>query len=112
MNVHETIKPSITILLLCVCAVATIIAVSAPASVHAQSTESGAIWGTINYYTNSYVVVNSKQYDFHPHVTIDTYSLQRDKRGNVRLILDSYGAVLQLFFHGIDMPEAIERYKK
>jgi len=78
----------------------------------AQNEEAGSVWGNITYYTNAHVVVDGKQYTFHPHVTIDTYSLKVDKRGNVRLVLDSYGTVLQLFFYGIDMPEAIERFKK
>ena len=78
----------------------------------AQTEEAGSIWGSINYYTNSYVVVDGKQYEFNQNVIIDTYSLKADKRGNVRLRLDAYGTVLQLFFYGIDMPEAIERFKK
>lgn len=78
----------------------------------AQNEEAGSIWGSITYYTNTHVVVDGKQYTFHPNVTIDTYSLKADKRGNVRLMLDSYGTVLQLFFYGIDMPEVIERFKK
>lgn len=77
-----------------------------------QPVEESTIWGNVNFYTDSHVVVDGKQYNFHRAVVIDTYSLKTDKRGNVRLMLASDGTVLQLFFHGIDMPEAIERYKK
>ena len=83
-----------------------------PSSIFAESEDAGNVWGNITYYTDSYVVVNGKQYNFDKAVTIDTYSLKPDKRGNVRLRLDSYGAVLQLFFYGIDMPEVISRFKR
>lgn len=84
----------------------------APPSIFAQSEDAGNVWGNIGYYTDTYVVVNGKQYNFDRSVIIDTYSLKADKRGNVRLRLDSYGAVLQLFFYGIDMPEVISRFKR
>lgn len=71
----------------------------------------GTIWGNIKRYTDSYIVVNGRTYPFHKNVVIDTFSLRKDDRGNVRIVLDEQGKVLYVFFYGIDMPDVIRRYK-
>lgn len=70
-----------------------------------------AVWGTIKRYTDSYVVVDGRTYTFAEDVVIDTYSLEKDERGNVRLQLDGRGRVQEMFFYGLDMPDVIRRYK-
>lgn len=84
-------------------------------SVHAEEDHGralgGTVWGMIKRYTNSHIVVNGKTYPFHKHVVIDTFSLRRDDRGNVRLELDAQGKVTEVYFYGIDMPDVIRRYK-
>lgn len=69
------------------------------------------VWGTIKRYTDSYVIVDEKPYKFARNVVIDTYSLEKDPRGNVRLTLDANGRVARMFFYGIDMPDVVRRYK-
>lgn len=71
----------------------------------------GTIWGSVKHYTDSDIVVNGRSYPFHKNVVIDTYSLRKDDRGNVRITLDAYGKVTGVFFYGIDMPDVIRRYK-
>jgi len=47
-------------------------------------------------------------------VIIDTYSLKKDprERGNVRVRLDALGKAVEIYFYGIDMPDAFQQYKK
>lgn len=73
--------------------------------------KSVTVWGTIKRYTDSYVIVDGKAYKLARNVVIDTYSLEQDPRGNVRLTLDANGRVAKMFFYGIDMPDVVRRYK-
>lgn len=84
------------------------VADAARRSVHEEGM---GVWGKIKRYTDSYVVVDEKSYKLAKNVVIDTYSLEKDPRGNVRLTLDANGRVAQMFFYGIDMPEVVRRYK-
>jgi hypothetical protein len=70
------------------------------------------IWGNIDFYTNHYIVVDGKRYNFAKNVIIDTYSLQPDKKGNVRVELDPSGNAKEVFFYGVDMPQVIKRFKR
>lgn len=69
------------------------------------------VWGTIKRYTDSHVIVDEKPYKLARNVLIDTYSLKKDPRGNVRLVLDANGHVARMFFYGIDMPDVVRRFK-
>ncbi len=71
----------------------------------------GRVWGKIKHYTDSYITVDNKRYYYARNVVIDTYTLEKDKRGNVRIMLDEHGKVTHIFFYGIDMPDVIRRYK-
>lgn len=71
----------------------------------------GTVWGKIKRFTDDYVVLGNSTYRFADNVVIDTYSLRKDERGDVRLVLDDRGLVTYLFFYGIDMPDAVSRYK-
>lgn len=70
------------------------------------------IWGNIDEYTNRYVVVSGTRYPYGENVIIDTYSLHQDRRGNVRVELDAQGRAKEVFFYGIDMPQAAQQYKR
>ncbi len=70
------------------------------------------IWGNLEAYTNHEVTVDGKSYRFAGNVIIDTYSLEKDKKGNVRVELNANENAEQVYFYGIDMPEAIRVYKK
>ena len=72
----------------------------------------GAIWGNMEHYTGDYAFISGKRYEFSKVTIVDTYSLKPDSRGNVRVILDQEGKVAQLFFHGIDMPEVVKRFRR
>lgn len=71
-----------------------------------------AIWGFIEGYTNDYIIVSGKRYEFTKDVVIDTYTLERNKMGNVRVELDPDGKAKEIYFYGIDMPDVIRRFKK
>lgn len=71
-----------------------------------------AVWGNLYEYSNTYVNVSGNRYYYSANVIIDTYSLSKDPRGNVRVELDTSGRAKEVFFYGIDMPEAISRYKR
>lgn len=43
---------------------------------------------------------------------IDTDTLEKDKKGNVRVELDKNGRTAEVCFYGIDMPESIRQFKK
>ncbi|HEU4686150.1 MAG TPA: hypothetical protein VFS39_16705 [Nitrospira sp.] len=80
------------------------------ASAQTITPETG-IWGKIDYYSNGYVQVDGRKYEFSKTTTMDTYSLKPDQRGNVRVVLDGQGRVARLYFYGIDMPDVIKRYR-
>ncbi len=71
----------------------------------------GSVWGEIKRYTDSYILVDNRTYPYAKNVVIDTYTLEKDERGNVRIVLDETGRVTHIFFYGIDMPDVIRRYK-
>lgn len=71
-----------------------------------------SIWGNIDSYTDHGVTVDGKAYGFTKEVVIDTYSLEKDRKGNVRIEVNENGNVEKMYFYGIDMPEAIRVYKK
>lgn len=73
--------------------------------------EGTTVWGTIKRYADGYIIVDGKPYHFAKNVVIDTYSLEEDPRGNVRLTLDADRRVTHVFFYGIDMPDVVRRYK-
>jgi hypothetical protein len=70
------------------------------------------VWGHIHEYTDEYIVVTGKRYDYGQNVIIDTASLQPDRRGNVRVQLNAHGKAVVIFFYGIDMPEVFRRYRR
>ena len=70
------------------------------------------VWGNLVEYTDSYVNVDGKKYSYSKNVVIDTYTLDTTSKGNVRVELDNEGKATQVFFYGIDMPEAITQYFK
>jgi hypothetical protein len=70
------------------------------------------IWGNIVEYTDNYVNVDGKKYQSNKSISTDTYTLDTTSKGNVRIELDNEGKVTQMFFYGIDMPEAIANYYK
>ncbi len=69
------------------------------------------IWGHLGQYSDHYVVVDGKKYPIAKNVTIDTYSLHKSPRGDVRVELDASGSAKEIFFYGIDMPQAVRYYK-
>lgn len=71
-----------------------------------------AVWGNLYEYSNTYVNVDGTKYYFSANVIIDTYSLTKDPNGNVRVELDVDGKAKGVYFYGIDMPEAVGRYKR
>lgn len=71
------------------------------------------IWGIIRFYTNHRITLaNGQRFDFSHNVLIDTETLTRDKRGNVRILLDDSGKAKAILFNGIDMPDVIRRFKR
>ncbi len=80
----------------------------------AQTEEPGAIWGKLDFLTNTYVVVDGKRYNYSKDQTspviIHTRSLTPDKRGNVKISLNTYGEAVEVSFYGIDEPEALTRF--
>ncbi|MGH7228411.1 MAG: hypothetical protein ACREIH_04275 [Nitrospiraceae bacterium] len=70
----------------------------------------GSIWGKLEVFTNTHVVVDGKRYTYAKDVIIHTRSLTQDKRGNVKITLDARGQVLDISFYGIDEPVAFEKY--
>jgi hypothetical protein len=84
-----------------------------PLTTKAQSTpDQQGIWGKIDHYSDNYAIVDGKKYEFSKTTIIDTYSLNPDKRGNVRVVLDEQGRVAQLFFYGIDMPAVVKQFRR
>lgn len=70
------------------------------------------IWGKIRWFNSDYVAVDERTYTINkPRVVIDTYSLKKHEKGDVRLTLDEGGLVVEIFFYGIDMPEVFDRYR-
>jgi hypothetical protein len=69
------------------------------------------IWGHLGEYSDHYAVVDGKKYPYAQKVTIDTYSLYKSPRGDVRVELDASGRATEVFFYGIDMPQAVRYYK-
>lgn len=71
------------------------------------------IWGEIRYYTNHKITLeNGQQYRFSKNVLIDVETLEKDDRGNVRILLDDSGHARKIFFNGIDMPDVHRRFKR
>lgn len=91
-----------------------------------------AVWGNIVSYTDHEITVseiitdsetykhekdnngtdNVKSYHLSKDVIIDTYSLEEDEKGNVRIELNSGGLAEEVYFYGIDMPDVIRKFKK
>ncbi len=69
------------------------------------------IWGNIESYTNHDISVNGKTYYFSKDVIMDTYSLEKNEKGNVRVELDPGGMAAEIYFYGIDMPDVIRTFK-
>lgn len=79
----------------------------------AQHIRTEGIWGKIRYYTNHKITLeNGQQYRFSKNVLIDVETLEKDDRGNVRILLDDSGRARKIFFNGIDMPDVHRRFKR
>ncbi len=84
-----------------------------PVSMAEANTQIGEIWGNIGFYNNTVIKLeNGQQFRLSKNVLIDVENLANDIRGNVRVLLDADGKAKAVFFHGIDMPEVIRRYKR
>ncbi len=80
------------------------------------------VWGNIMKYSNSSISISTQihkeeksideTFRFSKDVIIDTYSLEENENGNVRIELNDEGLAEEVFFYGIDMPEVIRNYKK
>ncbi|GEM_PF-1794270 len=93
---------------------ASVLVVAAFSGVLAQTEEPGAIWGKLDFLTNTYVVVDGKRYNYSKDqrspVIIHTRSLTPDKRGNVKITVNTYGEAVEISFYGIDEPEAFTKF--
>ncbi len=70
------------------------------------------IWGNIQEYTDTYIMVDDVSYRYTQEVIIDTYSLEENKKGNVRVELNDNGLAEEIYFYGIDMPDVIREFKR
>lgn len=70
------------------------------------------IWGNIQEYTDTYIMVDDVSYRYTQEVIIDTYSLEENEKGNVRVELNDYGLAEKIYFYGIDMPDVIREFKR
>ena len=70
------------------------------------------IWGNIQEYTSTYIMVDDVSYRYTQEVIIDTYSLEENKKGNVRVELNDNGLAEKIYFYGIDMPNVIREFRK
>jgi len=70
------------------------------------------IWGNIQEYTDTYIMVDDVKYEYTREVIIDTYSLEGNEKGNVRVELNNYGLAEEIYFYGIDMPDVIRGFKR
>lgn len=77
-----------------------------------QTPEEG-VWGEIRHYTNHHITLKTgQQYNFSKQVLIDVENLEKDARGNVRIVLDDSGNARKILFSGIDMPDVIRQFKR
>lgn len=70
------------------------------------------IWGNIQEYTSTYIMVDDVSYRYTQEVIIDTYSLKENKKGNVRVELNDNGLAEEIYFYGIDMPDVVREFRK
>jgi hypothetical protein len=70
------------------------------------------IWGNVQEYTNTYIMVDDVKYEYTHEVIIDTYSLEKNIKGNVRVELNDDGMAEEIYFYGISMPDVIRKFKR
>jgi|GEM_PF-4793027 len=70
------------------------------------------VWGNLEKYNDHYIILEGgKRYDYVRYVIIDQGSTAQDPRGNVKIVLDSSGKAKEIYFVGLGIPEAFEKYK-
>lgn len=104
---------ALSFLTLCVVAAFSAKGVEASAAFNQSETDPMVVWGNIERYSNRFIqLVDGRRFDYTKNVVIDTESLESDRRGNVRIVLDASGKATRIFFNGIDMPDVIRRFKR
>ncbi len=107
---HGGFRRGLLFVLLVLLASASVLLGSPPTGLAQTEDQPGSIWGKLEVFTNTHVVVDGKRYTYAKDVIIHTRSLTQDKRGNVKITLDGRGQVLEISFYGIDEPVAFEKY--